>query len=371
MARQAGTRRTERWGERWVQWLLAVILTLVEMAERVRTSKRGYANPRVAHLVGALGYHVHSYRVGLASVTRWLHGGGDLFPAVVQVQTINRCNAACRMCPYPTTLALEPRVVMDDALYSKIATECASAPELHDFVPMAQNEPLLDNKLAARIAEFKTQAQPHQMVELVTNGSALTPGGFQRLSEAGLDLLTISVNADSEATYEKVMGGLKWPRLMQLLESLRHLDSAQTNIYLRYVAQRDNVHEVRRFGRRWRKHFNLMVYDVNNRAGAVSDYPQLATAKNGITRRFRRWIGPRLFRVCPYVFSLAAVMQNGDVLLCGNDWHVREVVGNMRHESLREIYNNARMGEVRALMREGRYDEITPCRTCSFRHEWL
>jgi radical SAM protein with 4Fe4S-binding SPASM domain len=358
-------------GEGLVQWLLVLALALVAWSERFRRSRTGYANPRVAHMVGALGYHIHSYRVGLPAVKRWMQQTQDLFPAVVQVQTINRCNASCRMCPYPTTWALEPREVMDDALYSKIAAECAAAPELHDFVPMAQNEPLLDSKLARRIAEFKAQAQPHQMVELVTNGSALTPARFEQLSAAGLDLLTISVNGNSEATYERVMGGLKWARLVELLEALRQKGSAQVNIYLRYVTQRQNLHEKRGFVRRWQRHFNLMLYDVNNRAGAVIDYPQVATVKRWLTRRFRRWIGPRLFRACPHVFSIAAIMQNGDVLLCGNDWHGREVVGNVRRESLRSIYNNARMNAVRELMRQGRYDEIPACRNCSFRQEWL
>lgn len=359
------------WGERWVQWLLAVVLALVGVSERLRRSRTGHANPRVAHLVGPVGYHAHSYRVALPSIKRWLQGNDELFPAVVQVQTVNRCNASCRMCPYPSTWALEPREVMADVLYSKIVSECANAPELHDFVPMAQNEPLLDPKLPQRIAEFKAQAQPHQMVELVTNGSALTPERFVQLEQAGLDLLTISVNANSEATYEQVMANLSWPRLLERLEHLRQRGSAHINIYLRYVVQRDNAHEVRAFVRRWQHHFNLMLFDINNRAGAVSNYAQLATVKHLVTRRFRKWIGPRIFKVCPYVFSIMAIMQNGDVLLCGNDWQEREVVGNVRNNSLRAIYNNPRMKEVRELMRQGQYDEIASCRNCSFRHEWL
>lgn len=358
-------------GTRLVEWLLAITLAVVQLSERLRRSATGYANPRVAHLVGALGYHMHSYRVGLPSIQRWLQARPELFPTVVQVQTVNRCNASCRMCPYPTTWALEPREVMDDALFSKIAAECAAAPELHDFVPMAQNEPLLDPKLAQRITEFKAQAQPHQIVELVTNGSALTLTRFHQLRDAGLDLLTISVNANSETTYQKVMAGLKWSRLLALLEALRQAGSPQVNIYLRFVKQRENAHEARAFVQRWQRHFNLMLYDVNNRAGAVSNYSQIATVKHALTRRLRRWLGPRLFRGCPYVFSIMAIMQNGDVLLCGNDWQAREVVGSVRQSSLREVYNSPRMQAVRELMRQGRYDEIAPCRNCSFRHEWL
>ncbi len=360
-----------RWGERWVQGLLAIVLTLVALVERVRRSRTGYANPRVAHVVGALGYHAHSYRVGLRPIKRWQRARAEIFPAVVQVQTINRCNAACRMCPYPSTWALLPREVMDDATYRKIAAECAASPELHDFVPMAQNEPLLDPKLAQRIREFKVRAQPHQMVELVTNGSALTPARFHQLRDAGLDLLTISVNANSEDVYAEVMAGLHWARLLELLDALRRMGSSHVNIYLRFVTQRANAHEQRAFVRRWRGSFNVMVYDANNRAGAVTDYASIATVKHALTRRMRRWLGPRLFQMCPYVFSVMAIMQNGDVLLCGNDWQVREVVGNVRAASLRDIYNNARMRAVRELMAAGRYDEIPSCRHCSFRHEWL
>src|SRR3954467_12968076 len=150
-------------GERLGGWLLAATLAVVGLSERWRRAKMGFANPRVAHMVGPIGYHTHSYRPAMPASLSWLQAPVDLFPTVVQVQTVNRCNASCRMCPYPSTWALTPREVMDAALFSKIAAECASSSEMHDFVPMAQNEPLLDTKLASRIAEFKQQAQPHQM----------------------------------------------------------------------------------------------------------------------------------------------------------------------------------------------------------------
>ena len=41
---------------------------------------------------------------------------------------------------------------MDDALFTKIAQECAAEPELLDLVPMAKNEPLLDPKTSKESA---------------------------------------------------------------------------------------------------------------------------------------------------------------------------------------------------------------------------
>jgi hypothetical protein len=59
------------------------------------------------------------------------------------------------------------------------------------------------------------------------------------------------------------------------------------------------------------------------------------------------------------------------VPLCATDWQNRELLGNVGQVSLREIYNSARLEEIRELMRQGRYEEIPPCADCSYRKDWL
>jgi radical SAM protein with 4Fe4S-binding SPASM domain len=65
------------------------------------------------------------------------------------------------------------------------------------------------------------------------------------------------------------------------------------------------------------------------------------------------------------------VLQNGDVPMCANDWHNREILGNVNQDSLRAIYNSPRMKEIRGLMAQGRYADIPACKDCSFWKEWL
>jgi len=38
---------------------------------------------------------------------------------------------------------------------------------------------------------------------------------------------------------------------------------------------------------------------------------------------------------------------------------------------LREIYNSPRMNEIRELMEQGRYEDISACKDCSFWKDWL
>jgi len=336
----------------------------------LRVSKTGFDNPRIRNMVGFWGYTSHTYHLTLPNIHKWLKHKVELFPSVIQVQTINRCNAACEFCPYPYTIHLQEKGVMDDALYSKIVDECVAEKDLHDFVPMSKNEPLLDVKMEERVAEFKAKAQPHQMVELVTNGSALTPTRAQRLIDAGVDLITISINASNEETYGKVMVGLSWKQVMRNLEALSKMSLSKVNIYLRFVADQTNKNELWFFRRKW-GHFNLFQFNVNNRAGTVRNYEKMVMKYNDFISRLRRVGGSRVYPVCPYVFSMVHVLENGDVPMCSNDWHNRDVMGNVRTQTIREIYNSPRMNHVRELMSEGKFEEIDACRECSFYHDWM
>ncbi|HWH71837.1 MAG TPA: SPASM domain-containing protein, partial [Candidatus Sulfotelmatobacter sp.] len=241
----------------------------------------------------------------------------------------------------------------------------------------SKNEPLLDSKLEERIAAFRRIAQPHQTVELVTNGALLDADRLRRLADAGTDLVTISLNAATAETFAKTNGGLSYERLVRNLESFRPEEMERVNLFVRYVRTKDNPGGERAFRKRWKSRgFNVFAFEVNNRAGAVRNYRDLLrapTLAGRMRQLFRRWLSRRIFQVCPYVFSIANVMQNGDVVLCANDWHNREVLGNVRTQSLREIFNSPRLQEIRELMRQNRYDEIPSCRDCTLWKEanWL
>lgn len=359
--------------DRLIDWGLALATWVATRLYPYRYSKTGYDNPHVRHLTG-ITYMLRNAWITRDNIEKWLAHRALLFPAVLQVQTINRCNARCGMCPYPYTTHLQPREIMDDALYSKIVRECAAEEEFKELVPMSKNEPLLDPQLEDRIAEFKRSARPHQSVELVTNGSALTPARFERLVRSGVDLITISVSAFTEATYQKMMQGLAWKQVRRNLEAVTASPLLpQVNIFLRYVKQRGNEAEFPAFRRYWqRRGLNVFGFEINNRAGTVQDYDRRQPFRNFFFRRLRKAMGRRYFKgVCPHVFSIMHVLQNGEVPLCANDWDNREVLGNVRQTTLREIYNSPRLQEIRELMRQGRYEDIAPCKECSFWKDWL
>jgi len=357
----------------FLDWFIAAADGLIYFFFPLIRSRTGRENPRVRN-INSLTYLLRGTWIVNRNLDKWRAHRAELFPAVLQVQTINRCNGKCGMCPYPYTVHLQPRQVMDDALYTKIVNECAAEDDFCELVPMTQNEPLLDPKLEDRIAEFKRRAKPHQTVEIVTNGTALTPARFEKLIQSGLDTITVSLSAFTQATYEKLIEGLSWTQVINNLEAIASSPLlGRINVFLRYVRQKGNEAEFGPFKKYWtRRGINVADYEINNRSGSLNDYEQKKPFKSFLFKRIRKSMGRTLLKgACPHAFGIMHILKNGDVPLCANDWHNRHILGNVREQSIREIYNSPQMNRFRELMEQGRFDEIEACRDCSFWHEWL
>lgn len=333
-------------------------------------SRTGFDNPRTCHLTG-LTYLAHLYWTLSPNINAWLDGRRDLFPAVVMVQTINRCNGRCRICPYSYTFHLQEKGVMGEDLWHKIASECAQEKDLQRFVPMSKNEPLMDTHLEERIAAFRTIAAPHQIVEVVTNGSALTSKRFAALVDSGVDMISISLNAATEEIYTLVKNGVSWKHVRRNIDSIAAADLSRVNIFLRYVRQFENAAGFRQFSSYWKRYgFNTLSFEINNRAGAVKGFDALLPPRSTLQHQLRLAMTRRLYNLCPFAFSVVNIMQNGDIPLCANDWYNLEILGNVKHQTIHEIFNSPRMQEIRTLMHQGRYDLLAPCKDCSFLNDF-
>jgi len=311
-----------------------------------------------------------SYREVRATVSRY-DPARDMrdhpFPSVVQVQTINACNAACIMCPYGRSPASKLGGRMDDALWDKLVDEIAEHPEAHTFIPMLQNEPFLDQQLLDKVRSFKQRTHGRVKVELVTHGGLLTPDIIEALRFSALDVLSISVDSIRPDVYEKIRVGLKFDRLMANIQRLveARLD---VHIVLRMVRQAANADEVAEFVAFWKaRGLQTTVWNVANRSGAVDNFKEVEVLANDTP--WYSLVGDsllgRLLPRCPLPFSTTAILHNGDVLACGFDWLHEVVIGNVRHSTIAEIWNSASMRQFRRQHYEKRAGEIGMCSRCS------
>jgi radical SAM protein with 4Fe4S-binding SPASM domain len=318
-----------------------------------------------------LSYQLRLFGAQRAGVKRYARDRNESkpsFPIYVQLQTLNACQATCVMCPYSTYSKVFERGRMDDALFQKIITELARHPEMHTFVPMLQNEPLLDKKLFDRLRLFRELAGDRVEIELVTNGALLTDAVVENIRAVKLNVLDISLDALTKETYEKIRIGLNFEQVMAGVERVIAADLPETKIYVRLVRQRDNVHEIRAFARRWRaRGVGVFIYSAHDRAGSVdhfNDRISIPREVQPLLHKLERRASKLWFGHCPIPFSVASILHNGDVLMCVHDWGRKEIVGNLRDNTLAEVWNGDRMREIRSLVSQRRYDEVPACRNC-------
>ena len=307
-------------------------------------------------------------RRGITRYARDPAGAAPLFPAYVQLQTINACQAACTMCPYDTYSKVFQRGRMEDWLFDKVIAEIAEHPEIGAFVPMLQNEPLLDKVLFDRLRRFRQLVGDRVEVELVTNGALLTDQAVENIRDVKLDVLDISLDALTKETYEKIRIGLDFDQVIAGVERVIAADLPHTKIFVRLVRQRDNVHEIRDFARRWRaRGVGVFIYSAHDRAGSVDKFAErisIPRSAQPVMHKLERKASKLWFGHCPVPFSVASILHNGDVLMCVHDWARKDIIGNVRDATLIELWNGERMREIRSLVSERRYGEVPACRDC-------
>ena len=318
-----------------------------------------------------LNYQLRLYGTQRSAVKRYARDPSETqpsFPSYIQLQTINACQAACTMCPYDTYSKVFQRGRMEDALFDKVASEIAEHPETHSFIPMLQNEPLLDKKLFERLRRFRDLSGERIEMELVTNGALLTDEVVENIRDVRLDILDISLDALTKETYEKIRIGLDFDQVMAGVERVIRADLPHTKILVRLVRQRDNVHEIKAFARRWRSRgVGVFIYSAHDRAGSVDKFDErirIPASAQTVFHKLERKASRAFFGHCPIPFSVASILHNGDVLMCVHDWARKEIVGNINENTLAEVWNGARMKEIRSLVSKRDYDTIPACRDC-------
>jgi len=125
----------------------------------------------------------------------------NVLPEMLVLETTNRCNAHCRMCPHPRMQRAQG--VMGEALFKKIIDECAVL-GIRRVQLNATGDPLLDPEFSRRISYAKQQGIGE--VSFFTNALLLTPERTAEILAAGPDMVFLSLDGYEAAAYESVRG---------------------------------------------------------------------------------------------------------------------------------------------------------------------
>lgn len=267
------------------------------------------------------------------------------FPPVVRIETTNHCNANCTFCPRETIG--RDKTFMDQELFEKIIDECAEGGtkliHMHNF-----GEPLLDKQLPARIRYAKDKGIPR--VKLFCNGALLRGKIADALLSSGLDEIKISLDGASAQEFNELRIGLDHADVMENTRNFRRLrDEANLNKQLKVVGACVTSSD--------KPQTEALLADV-------VDHIDWSTLHNWAGAR--KIFGNQVVRKpCQRVFRTFTILVNGDVSLCCLDHSGRELLGNCRTETIRDIWNNKRYQEIRKLHRNSQQEQLALCKNCT------
>lgn len=281
----------------------------------------------------------------------WKYGAA---PRTVNIESTSHCNAKCLTCPHPDHQRI--RGIMDDDLYLKVVDECI---ELGVTKIHLQNfgEPLIDRKLPEKIKMAKDRGI--QTVKIISNASALTEAKSRQLIEAGLDEIKVSFDGLSKDVFETVRVGLKYEKIVANLEGLIRIRSemgeSNPKIQLMFVSIEANEFEEKGFVDRW--HGVVDRVDVT-RAHNWGGNDQVAGASEP-----KRQTGFQ----CMRLWQTFTVLWDGRVSICCVDYEGSEILGDLRRDTMREIWHGERLAQIRDWHTSGEFGKVPICANCTAR----
>ncbi len=288
-------------------------------------------------------------RLGLLKsyVLRQSHVRGG--PLTLAIESTAKCNLFCPMCPRENIYF--PARDMELGLFRKIIDE--SKDFLEFAVPYGVGEPLLNPEIYDMIGYCRELGVP---TGISTNATTLTEDASRRLIKAGLDYIIFAFDGATAETYEKYRKGGDFERVRaNILNFLKVKKELQSSIFciIQMVRLNENRHEVPALIRMWRvegiDEVRIKKDEVHNDGSAIpgddGDRPPMRHPC------YLLWRGPMYIHYDGTVFPCCYI-------------YPEEPVGNVRKNTMSEIWNSERMVKLREAHIKGDLHDYRACRNC-------
>lgn len=297
------------------------------------------------------------HAAGDALFRRLRDDGCPEVPFVDQIELTNRCPMRCGFCPrgVPGKMA-RPTGFMELALFRRLLTQLS--PRQREYRPLELHhlgESLLHPEVASFVAAASEAGLP---TEMSVNPSLLTPALGKQLIDAGIYRLVLSLDGTDEETLRQLRGpaarfSLAERHIEALLDEAARRGEKAPRIVIQMIALSANQHQreefLRRFSSRGLPSVQAYIKPLDG------DDPQTGQP-NGAPLRY----------LCSYPFRSVVVLWDGRVVPCCRDDDAKLVLGDLREQSLFQIWSGPAARELRRRHRRGDFFEGHLCHGCAW-----
>lgn len=262
-------------------------------------------------------------------------------PRYLQIETTIVCQATCYFCPQKK--ATRRPLFMEMPLIEKIIAETSGQGIV--YRPFILNEPFADKRMSEIVRKIKKDKTAK--VEFNTNGELLSEKVGRELLDAGVDTVRFSVDGIRRETFNEARG-ISYDRTYKHVTAFIKQAKAEQHpveLEVRMINLPDTEAEQIEFKKYWGD-LGVPVVITN-----LYSYPwelQIEVVK----------------KPCLKILDQMFIYVNGEVTLCCWDSAERAVVGDIQKQNTLDIWNGEILGRYRALLAEGKRDQILLCSRC-------
>ncbi len=273
------------------------------------------------------------------------------FPDQVYVELTNVCNARCTICATPSMK--RAREIMPMPLFEKIVDECGrrGAPKL---LPFLHGESLLIPGVLDYFRRAR-KAAPDTHLNLTTNGSRLSPELAEEiLGEDLLDSLIVSIDGGDKETFERIRLNLKYDQVRSnVLNFIRRRDElgkTSPTVSIAMVTVDENKHTRQKLREVWSEADEVRFSVYFNWAGKLDN--------NGRT--------PNKINFCERLQHYITILADGRVAMCCFDSEAEYPVGDLRTQTIHEVWHSDAFNEKRRLLYGKDFERLKLCARCDY-----
>lgn len=270
------------------------------------------------------------------------------YPLLVDLELASVCNLKCPMC-YTISPQFKEKVntqLMEFELFKRVIDE------IGEKVPAIRLSLRGEATLHPKFIQCIRYAKQHGIKEVstLTHGGKLKRDFFEKIVEAGIDWITVSVDGVG-ATYEMIRKPITFGEIVENLEGMK-----------RYKEQNGLHKPVIKIQGIWpavRENPQLYYDTFAPLSDLVAFNPLIDYLGNDRDIEYLEDFS------CPQQYQRLVIGADGLVMKCSNDEENEEVIGDINHETVYQVWHGDKMQGVREMQKQTRGFMQSPvCRKC-------
>jgi len=279
-------------------------------------------------------------------------------PTRLWIEPTNLCNLHCPMC-LNKNLPSNKLGSMEFKLFKKIIDEASGF--AHDIYLHHRGESLLHPQIFDMIAYAK---QKGLYTRLHTNGTLLNKEKSKLLLDSGLDFLSFSFDGYDKKTYEGIRRGAHFEKtLTNIIEFLKIKQSRKKRLPFTVLTVIDfSSNKERKLNEKKKGKFlscfdslpldALRIRRPHNWGGELNE--------SSVNHR-SLLLG---FVPCTFLWYALVIFWDGAVVPCPQDFFGKLAIGNIKENSLTQLWNSEKEKFLREKMTRSGYKALSPCNKC-------